>query len=359
MTEEILEPELPIIDPHHHLWDRSRLDLRRMPFAEHGFSAMLRQRPRYLLDELLTDTAAGHDVRATVFVECRSMYRAHGPAAFRCVGETEFVNGIAAMSASGIYGPMQACAGIVGHADLRCGAAVGAVLDAHVGAGQGRFRGVRQSAAFDADPDVLGPLSARDIPAGLFADAGFRAGFAELAPRGLSFDAWLLEPQLAELVDLARAFPETTIVLDHVGGLGLRHVLHHIGSPLGWEELKHPRLVALTQSRDCAGRVRGGEIVQRYFERVDIFVLEVSLNFFPGLVSGFPCLLVGHVSGLRFSGAGIRREHVVWAITRALIRLAGKSNSTSWSSRGSCSRFANDRVFCVENILVVGVGAGD
>ena len=217
MAPNILEADRPIIDPHHHLWDRSRLDLHDMPFAEHGFSEMLRQCPRYLLDELLTDTAAGHDVRATVFVECRSMYRAHGPAAFRCVGETEFVNGIAAMSASGIYGPMQACAGIVGHADLRCGAAVGAVLDAHVGAGQGRFRGVRQSAAFDADPDVLGPLSARDIPAGLFADAGFRAGFAELAPRGLSFDAWLLEPQLAELVDLARAFPETTIVLDHVG----------------------------------------------------------------------------------------------------------------------------------------------
>ncbi|MES1942194.1 amidohydrolase 2 [Salinisphaera sp. T5B8] len=218
MTATILEPDRPIIDPHHHLWDRSRLDLRAMPFAAHGFSQMLRERSRYMLDELLADTDSGHDIRATVFIECRAMYRADGPKALRSVGETEFVNGVAAVAASGVYGPTRACAGIVGHADLRLGAEVGEVLEAHIAAGQGRFRGIRHSAAYDGDENVLGPLSTRGTPAGLLRDPDFRKGFAELAPRGLSFDAWLLEPQLPDLLDLAQAFPETTIVLDHVGG---------------------------------------------------------------------------------------------------------------------------------------------
>ena len=217
-THKILEPSRPIIDPHHHLWDRSRLDLRDMPFAEHGFSQMLRERSRYMLDELLADTDIGHNVRGTVFIECRAMYRADGPKALRSVGETEFVNGVAAVAASGVYGNTRACAGIVGHADLRLGADVAEVLEAHICAGQGRFRGIRHSAAYDADENVLGPLSTRGTPAHLLRDPDFRKGFAELAPRGLSFDAWLLEPQLPDLVDLAQTFPETAIVLDHVGG---------------------------------------------------------------------------------------------------------------------------------------------
>jgi L-fuconolactonase len=131
------------------------------------------------------------------------------------VGETEFVNGVAAMSASGVYGPARACAGIVGHADLMLGGKVGDVLDAHIAAGNGRFRGIRHSASNNADPAVLGPLARR--PPGVYIDRRFREGFAQLAPRKLSFDAWLLEPQLPELIDLARAFPETEIVLDHVG----------------------------------------------------------------------------------------------------------------------------------------------
>jgi predicted TIM-barrel fold metal-dependent hydrolase len=120
------------------------------------------------------------------------------------------------MTASGLYGDVRACAGIVGHADLRLGTAVEEVLHAHVAAGQGRFRGIRQSASYDDDPRVLGPLAGR-VPAGLYRDPSFRAGFAVLDRLGLSFDAWLLEPQLRDLVDLARAFPATTIVLDHVG----------------------------------------------------------------------------------------------------------------------------------------------
>jgi predicted TIM-barrel fold metal-dependent hydrolase len=131
------------------------------------------------------------------------------------VGETEFVNGVAAMSASGLYGDLRACAGIVGKADLTLGDGVVEVLEAHVAAGGGRFRGIRNSASFDADEEVLGPLNR--VEAGLYGRDDFRAGFKRLAPMGLSFDAWLLEPQLADVIDLARAFPDTAIVLDHVG----------------------------------------------------------------------------------------------------------------------------------------------
>lgn len=212
-SETILEPELPIIDPHHHLWDRALGAVDEPP--RHGFEAMLRMVPRYLAPELLADMKRGHNVIATVYMECGSMYRAGGEPAFRCVGETEFVNGVAAMCASGTYGDVRACAGIVGHADLTLGTPVKGVLEAHLAAGGGRFRGIRHGASADADPEVLGPLNRRGP--GLYLSDAFREGFAQLAPLGLSFDAWLLEPQLGDLLDLARAFPETAIVLDHVG----------------------------------------------------------------------------------------------------------------------------------------------
>jgi predicted TIM-barrel fold metal-dependent hydrolase len=214
MQEPILEPQLPIIDPHHHLWDRTPV-LAQIPAPSHDFERMLQLSPRYLLDELLADMRTGHNVLATVYLECGSMYRSGGPAAFKPVGETEFVNGIAAMSASGLYGPVRACAGIVGHVDLTQGDACVAVLEAHIAAGGGRFRGIRHSASYDADPAVLGPLAR--TPTGLYRSEAFREGFKHLAPMGLSFDAWLLEPQLDELIDLARAFPDTAIILDHVG----------------------------------------------------------------------------------------------------------------------------------------------
>ena len=194
--EEILDPELPIVDPHHHLWDRP---------GPGG---------RYLLDELLADLNSGHRIVATVFLQCRAMHRAAGPEELRPVGETEFVNGIAAMSASGGYGPTWICAGIVGHADLRLGERVQAVLEAHLRAGGDRFRGIRHSTAWDAS--VSRPANAPQP--GLLADPRFRAGFARLAPLGLSFDAWLYHPQLDELTALAQAFPDTQIALDHVGG---------------------------------------------------------------------------------------------------------------------------------------------
>lgn len=213
MPEAILEPELPIVDPHHHLWDRRSYVSPGGP--EHPFMTAIEPARRYLLDELMADTGSGHNVVATVFVECGAFYKADGPVELRPVGETEFVNGVAAMSASGMYGPFRACAGIVGRADLQLGDGVKPVLESHIAAGGGRFRGVRNSASWDADTEVLGPL--HRVEAGLYRRDDFRAGFKHLATLGLSFDAWLLEPQLADVIDLARAFPETTIVLDHVG----------------------------------------------------------------------------------------------------------------------------------------------
>ena len=194
--EEVLEPDLPIVDPHHHLWDRP------------GW--------RYLLEEFLADVNSGHNILASVFVQCRSMYRREGPEELRPLGETEFVNGVAAMSASGGYGAARICAGIVGHADLQLGARVEDALEAHVRTGGGRFRGIRHISAWDADASIMNP-SYRPPP-GLLADRGFRKGFALLAPLGLSFDAWLYHPQIDELTALAQKFPDTPIVLDHVGG---------------------------------------------------------------------------------------------------------------------------------------------
>src|SRR6187399_1319171 len=136
-TEAILEPELPIVDPHHHLWERP------------GW--------RYLLDDLLADTNSGHNILATVFVQARAMHRADGPEEMKPIGETEFINGVAAMTASGIYGRIRACAGIVGHANLLLGSKVEPVLEALARAGGARYRGIRHIVAWDADPQVLNP----------------------------------------------------------------------------------------------------------------------------------------------------------------------------------------------------------
>jgi len=195
--EEIIEPDLPIVDPHHHLVDR----------LETG---------RYLLPELLADLRSGHNITATVYLEWLSMYRATGPAELRPVGEIEFANGVAAMAASGTYGKTQVCAGIVGYADLTLGVAVEKGLQAMITAGGGRFRGIRFITASHPDQAAWGSMVIR--PEGLLMDKRVREGFARLAPLGLSFDAWMYHTQLGELVDLARAFPETQIVLDHVGG---------------------------------------------------------------------------------------------------------------------------------------------
>jgi L-fuconolactonase len=194
--EPILEPGLPIIDPHHHLWDRDRW--------------------RYLLDDLLADTNAGHNIIATVFVQARAMHRADGPEEMKPVGEVEFVNGIAAMAASGIYGKIRACAGIVGHADMMLGSRVEPVLAALDRAGGGRFRGIRHITAWDDDPNVRNP--GNPAVSGMMADAKFREGVKTLTRLGYTFDAWMYHPQLDELVALADAVPDAKIVLNHCGG---------------------------------------------------------------------------------------------------------------------------------------------
>ena len=194
--EPILEPALPIVDTHHHLWDR----------PDH----------RYLLDELLADLNTGHTIAATVFLECHAMYRAGGPPEMRPVGETEFVAGLAAMSESGRYGPTRVAAGIVGFADLTLGDRVTPVLEAQVRAGGGRFRGVRHAAAWDASP-IIGNSGVATGPHDMRRPE-FRAGLACLTALGLSLDAWVFHPQLGDAVELARACPTATIIVGHCGG---------------------------------------------------------------------------------------------------------------------------------------------
>ncbi len=190
--EDVLEPDLPIIDPHHHVW----WDL---PVP-------------YRFEHLMTDLGSGHNVRATVYMESNAMYRDEGPEHLRPVGETEYANGLAAMSASGQFGPVRACAGIVGHCDLTAGVAAEELLLAHVAAGNGRFRGVR------INPYMEFIAYGRVPPEGVLSQPDFRAGFAKVGPLGLVADAMCLHTQLLELADLARAFPDTAFVLNHVGG---------------------------------------------------------------------------------------------------------------------------------------------
>jgi predicted TIM-barrel fold metal-dependent hydrolase len=200
LTEEpTLEPELPICDPHHHFWDRRP---ERLPY------------PRYLLHELLADINRGHNVRSTVFIETRTMYRPNGPVELRPVGEVEFVQGLAAASASGVYGPTRAAAAIIGHANLNLGERVKPVLEALQAASPNRFRGIRHTVTWDPHPEVAGREQE-----GVLATAEFRAGARVLAGMGLSLDTGLVFHQLPELADFAKAIPELTIILNHMGGL--------------------------------------------------------------------------------------------------------------------------------------------
>lgn len=199
VDEEAIDPDLPIIDAHHHFWERP------------GF--------RYMAPDLLADLKGGHNVTATVCVEVGAMYRSGGPALLRPVGETEMVAAFAETWPGGASMP-RICEGIVAHADLAAGAQVQALLEAHIEAGRGRMRGIRQNTAWDAAPSCQqrphyprGPIAP-----GIISSGAFREGFACLAPLQLSYDAWVYQPQLPEVLDLARAFPETSIIVNHVGG---------------------------------------------------------------------------------------------------------------------------------------------
>lgn len=195
--EETLEPDLPICDAHHHLWiDRAN-----------------RGSPRYALAELLADLDTGHNIVSTVFIQCGAEYRKDGPDALRVVGETEFVVDIAEQAASA---PAEIAKGIIGFVDLRLGPTVGEVLEAHIEAGKGRFRGIRCGATWEASEEISN--SSWGAPANILLDPAYRAGARELAARGLVFEGWCYHPQLPEMIDFARANPDLAIVLDHAGG---------------------------------------------------------------------------------------------------------------------------------------------
>ena len=203
LTEEpTLEPNIPICDPHHHFWD---IRPARIPYQ------------RYLLDELLSDTNSGHNITSTVFIETRSMYRETGPEELKPIGEVEFAQGIAAASASGNYGSTRAAAAIVGHANLNLGSSVKPVLEQLQAASPNRFRGIRHPVTWDPHSEISNTASHK--AQGQLSSAPFREGAKVLSDMGMSFDAWLYFPQLLELAEFAKAVPDLTIILNHIGGL--------------------------------------------------------------------------------------------------------------------------------------------
>ena len=197
--EPTLEPEFLICDPHHHFWD---LRPQSIPYQ------------RYLIHELNADIYSGHNVKSTVFVEARAMYLSDGPTEMRPVGEVEFVQGLAAASASGIYGPSRAAAAIIGHADLKLAGKVSPVLEALQAASPNRFRGIRHSVTWSPDPEVEN----REAE-GILANTDFLEGAKVLAQKGLSLDVMLSFPQMPELAEFARAVPDLSIILNHIGAL--------------------------------------------------------------------------------------------------------------------------------------------
>lgn len=194
--EDPIEPNLPICDPHHHLWDGPG------------------DRGHYLVEDFLRDAGNGHHIVRTVFVECGTHYRAHGPREMRPVGETEFAHSVGARPAKGQYGSIDVAAGIVAYADLTMGVEVFQLLEMHMAAGGKRLRGIRQSCTWDSSPGIVSMGYTKEM----MSDTRFREGFAQLNKYGLSFDAWQYYTQLTDLVDLARAFPDTTIIVNHTGG---------------------------------------------------------------------------------------------------------------------------------------------
>jgi predicted TIM-barrel fold metal-dependent hydrolase len=195
VVEPIIDPGREIIDPHHHLWPAGGA----LPYGP---------------DELAGDTTSGHNVVATMFMECHAAYHSEGPPHLRSVGETEFVANSADLLATEHPGSPP-ITGIVAGADLTLGAQLDEVLDAHEAAAGGRFRGIRDALARATEPDVM--MIAGANAAGKYADPNFRAGVRRLGERGLTYDSWHYHHQNREMLELARAVPDTLMVLDHFG----------------------------------------------------------------------------------------------------------------------------------------------
>ncbi len=193
VVEEALEPNLPIVDPHHHLW--------------------VRNGATYLVPELAADLASGHNVSSTVFAECHSMYRQDGPEELRSLGETEFVAGCAAMGASGAFGEARICEAMVGRVELTLGEQTRAIFEQHLERSGGRFRGVRYSTAWDAS-ERINNVAHRQHQ---LIEPEVKAAAGVMADMGLSLDCWLYHPQLGDVATLAAEHPGLTIVLNHTG----------------------------------------------------------------------------------------------------------------------------------------------
>ncbi len=194
VREEIVEPERPIIDPHHHLW------------------AAPSMWGSYLLEDLWADTESGHSIEKTVFIDCHSSYWTDGPERLRPVGETEFVAAIAEESAK--RDGAATIAGIVSHANLLLAEGVEEVLQAHEEAGRGLFRGIRHAGPYDTTGTLTNAGRGRPCPYG---EEAFRAGMRTLGELGYTYDTWHFYHQNQDFLALARAVPETTMILDHFG----------------------------------------------------------------------------------------------------------------------------------------------
>ena len=202
--ESPIDAERVVVDPHHHLWDHSN-----SPAVAPG------TKPFLIQEMMVTIQGSGQNVTHTVYLECHSMHRQDGPVEMRPIGETEFANGMAAMAASGRYGNTRVAHGIVGTAELTLGARVRPVLEAHLAAGNGRFRGIRVPSAY-TEGKMFGYPTDPSLR-GVMLNPALHAGVRELAPLGLTLDLWCFHPQLGELAHLASACPRTVIVLDHLG----------------------------------------------------------------------------------------------------------------------------------------------
>lgn len=205
VSEDILEPERPIIDPHHHLWKK-------------------RLGGDYLLEELWSDTGSGHNICKTMFMECRAFYLREGPEYLRPTGETLYISELAKQSAATADKPE--VAGIIAHADLTLAGSeedkLREILDRHEEICAGRFRGIRHAGARDKHPEQL--LIQLQAPPYLYGKESFRKGLRLLAERGLTYDTWHYHHQNLDFIDLARDVPESTLVLDHFGtplGVGI------------------------------------------------------------------------------------------------------------------------------------------
>lgn len=193
--EDIVDPQQQIVDPHHHLWDKPG--------------------SRYLFDELLEDLQSGHNIIATIFAPCHSMYRARGPVEMKPLGETEFVNGAAAQSDSGEYGAVSVCAGIIGEVDLSLGGRVEPVLEAHLRAAGPRLRGIRPTVGWHESAEVR----VGDNRPHMLTEPKFQEAIRCIEARGLTLDLWVFFTQIDDVIALAQKFPNLTIILNHVGGL--------------------------------------------------------------------------------------------------------------------------------------------